>query len=381
MLHGVKRPKIGFELHRTNTYSMKKRIIITIVLLAVLLPSGWLLKAHLFSAPAPEAIKSPRAATPVSVFEVRPQAVVDRIKALGTTRANESARITAAVTEKVVAVHFEDGQQVSAGARLVTLGQEEEQAQRAAALEQLDEHKRELKRLETLLKENVIPQRDYDERLTLGNITRQRIREIEARISDRTIRAPFDGVLGLRQVSVGALVEPGDLITTIDDLSRIKLDFNVPATHLAILKPGADIHAYSASWGDERFEGTVDTISTRIDPETRSVLIRAVIPNREMRLRPGLLMTVELLNRERQALMIPEEALVPVQRRHFVLIVDAERVVQRREVVIGQRRSGMVEVTQGLAPGERVIIRGTTRVSPGQQVAIDGDDSPGPRKG
>ena len=360
---------------------MKKSLITFLLVLAVSVPSGWLLKARLFSAPAPDATKTPRAATRVSVFEVRPQTVFDRIEALGTTRANESARITAAVTEKVVAVHFEDGQQVAAGARLVTLRQEEEQAQRAAAREQLDEHKRELKRLETLLRENVIPQRDYDERLTLRNITRQRIREIEARISDRTIRAPFEGVLGLRQVSVGALVEPGDLITTIDDLSRIKLDFNVPATHLAILKPDAVIHAYSAGWGDQRFEGTVDTIGTRIDPETRSVLIRAVIPNREMRLRPGLLMTVELLNRERQALMIPEEALVPVQRRHFVLTVDAERVVQRREVVIGQRRSGMVEVTQGLAPGERVIIRGTTRVRPGQQVAIDGDDSPGPRKG
>ena len=378
---GVNHPKIGFEPHRSNTESMKKRIIISIVLLAILLPGGWLLRAHLFSATPPPATEAPRAATPVSVFEVEPQAIFDRIEALGTTRANESARITAAVTEKVVAVHFEDGQRVQAGALLITLRQKEEQAQRAAALEQLDEHKRELKRLKTLLKEDVIPQRDYDERLTLRNITRQRIREIEARISDRSIRAPFDGVLGLRQVSVGALVEPGDLITTIDDLSRIKLDFNVPATYLAVLQPGSAIRAYSAGWGDERFEGTVDTIGTRIDPETRSVLIRAVIPNREMRLRPGLLMTVELLNRERQALMIPEEALVPVQRRHYVLTVEAERIVQRKEVVIGQRQSGMVEVSEGLQPGERVIVRGTTRVRPGQQVEIKSSDNPAPQRG
>ncbi len=360
---------------------MKKSLIILLFALAVLLPGGWFLKVHFFSASAPAATKPPRAATPVSIFKVKPQAVFDRIEALGTTLANESARITAAVTEKVVAVHFEDGQRVSAGARLVTLRQEEEQAQRAAALEQLDEHKRELKRLKTLLKEDVIPQRDYDERLTLRNITRQRIREIEARISDRSIRAPFDGMLGLRQVSVGALVEPGDLITTIDDLSRIKLDFNVPATHLAVLQSGSPIRAYSAGWGDERFEGTVDTIGTRIDPETRSVLIRAVIPNREMRLRPGLLMTVELLNRERQALMIPEEALVPVQRRHYVLTVGADNVVQRKEVFIGQRQPGLVEITQGLSPGEQVIVRGTTRVRPGQKVSISDNTTTLPPKG
>ncbi len=369
------------EMNPFRVMVMQKRYIFILFMLVVLLPGGLVLKTRLFSAPAPAAKKPPAAVTSVSVYEVRSEAVFDRIEALGTTRANESARITASVTEKVVAVHFEDGQPVQAGALLVTLRQEEERAQHAAALEQLDEHKRELKRLKTLLEEKVIPQRDYDERLTLRNITRQRIREAKARISDRTIRAPFDGVLGLRQVSVGALVEPGDLITTIDDLSRIKLDFNVPATFLGNLEPGAVIHAFSSGWGDERFEGTVATIGTRIDPETRSVLIRAVIPNREMRLRPGLLMTVELLNRQRQALMVPEEALVPVKRRHYVLTVGADRIVQRKPVVIGQRQPGMVEIAEGLAPGERVIIRGTTRVRPGQQVTIDGGQSPVPQTG
>ncbi|MDJ0883761.1 MAG: efflux RND transporter periplasmic adaptor subunit [Desulfobacterales bacterium] len=359
---------------------MKKNTFLILLLLAVLLPGGLLLRSHLNSATMPAGSKPPPA-TPVTVFEVQPQAVFDRIEALGTTLANESAQVTAAVTEKVVAVHFEDGQRVQAGELLITLQQNEERAQRAAALEQLAENQRELKRLETLLKEDVVPQRDYDERLTLLNVTRQRIREIEARISDRTIRAPFDGFLGLRQVSVGALVEPGDLITTIDDLSRIKLDFNVPATYLSVLQPGSSIHAYSAGWGDERFEGTVATIGTRIDPETRSVLIRAIIPNREMRLRPGLLMTVQLLNRQREALMIPEEALVPVQRRHYVLTVGADLTVERKPVIIGQRQPGMVEVTQGLSPGERVIVRGTTRVQPGQKVSIKGGSEPLPAKG
>ena len=359
---------------------MKKFTILTLLTLAVFLPGGLLLHSHLDSAPTPVAEDPSPPATPVTVFEVQPKAVFDRIEALGTTLANESALITAAITEKVVAIHFEDGQQVREGELLVTLQQEEERAQRAAAVEQLAEHKRELKRMRTLLRENVIPQRTYDERLTLLNIARERIREIDARIGDRNIRAPFSGILGLRQVSVGALVEPGDLITTIDDLSRIKLDFNVAATYLGSLQPGSIIHAYSSGWGDERFEGSVATIGTRIDPETRSVLIRAVIPNREMRLRPGMLMTVELFNRQRQALMIPEEALVPVQRRNYVLTVGEDLMVQRKQVVIGQRQPGMVEITEGLLPGENIITRGTTRVRPGQQVSLDGSRLPTPRE-
>ncbi len=348
---------------------MKKRIVITILIIAVLLPGGLLLQSHLNSAPAP-AGKAATPPTPVTVAEVRPRLVFDRIEALGTTRANESATITAAITEKVVAVHFDDGQAVKAGDLLVTLKQDEERAQRAAASEQLTEHRRELNRLKTLLREDVIPQRTYDERLTLLNITRQQIREIEARINDRNIRAPFDGVLGLRQVSVGALVEPGDVIATIDDLSRIKLDFNVPETYLGSLQPGSIVRATSAGWGDDSFEGVVKTIGTRVDPETRSVLIRAMVPNRDMRLKPGMLMTVQLLKGQRQALMIPEEALVPVQRQVFVLAVDDGFRAQRKQVSIGLREQGMVEITQGLSDGERVIVRGTTRVRPGQQVSF-----------
>jgi len=360
---------------------MKKTITNVLLMLTVLVLCGFLLHSHLNSAPAPAEKMASPAPTPVAVYEVQQKPIFERIEALGTTSANEAAAISAAITEKVVSIHFEDGQVVEAGDLLVTLKQDEERAQHAAALEQLAEHQRELKRRQTLVQENVIPQRDYDERLTLLNITRQHTREIEARISDRNIRAPFSGTLGIRRVSVGALVEPGDLITTIDDLSSIKLDFNVPATHLSTLQPGLVVYAYSAGWEDERFEGTVNAIGTRVDPETRSVLIRAIIENREMRLRPGMLMTVELLNRQRQALMIPEEALVPVQRRVYVLAVGEDFIVQRKPVSIGYREQGMVEITQGLSNGARIIVRGTIRVRPGQQVSFEGSEWSLPQEG
>jgi membrane fusion protein (multidrug efflux system) len=170
---------------------------------------------------------------------------------------------------------------------------------------------------------------------------------------------------------VGAVVEPGDVIATIDDLSRIKLDFNVPETYLGSLTPGSVVHATGSGWGEDTFEGIVNTIGTRVDPETRSVLIRAMVPNRDMRLKPGMLMTVQLLNRQRQALMIPEEALVPLQRQVFVLAIDDDSRAQRKQVSIGLREQGMVEITRGLSDGERVIVRGTTRVRPGEQVSLN----------
>ena len=141
---------------------MKKYLIPSLLVLAIILPGSLLVQSRLNSAPAPVTKKASPVATPVTVFEVQPKPIFDRIEALGTTIANESARITAAVTEKVVAVHFEDGQHVEADALLVTLQQDEERAQRAAALEQLAEHKRELKRLQTLLQEKVIPPADND---------------------------------------------------------------------------------------------------------------------------------------------------------------------------------------------------------------------------
>lgn len=310
--------------------------------------------------------------TPVAVAAVRSDVMRDRIEALGTTFANESATITTTVTERVVAVHFEDGQTVRKGDPIVTLAQSEELAARNAAVEQLAEHQRELKRLESLLQNQSVARQQYDQRKTLVRITEQRIKELEARIQDRTIRAPFDGVLGLRKVSPGALVEPSDAITTLDDISQIKLDFSVPETYLGVLKAGGAVSAASSSLGGRAFQGTVDSIDTRVDPATRSIVVRAILPNPEGALKPGMLLTVTLFKNERRSMVIPEDALVPFQQRNFVWVVDPSRGsrVERREVAIGSRRPGEVEIYRGLAEGELVIVRGTDQVREGSRVQV-----------
>ena len=208
------------------------------------------------------------------------------------------------------------------------------------------------------------------------------IAAIKSRIADRVLRAPFGGILGLRNISVGALIEPGDLITTLDDDSVMKLDFTVPSIHLASLETGLPIVATSPAFAGRRFEGTVASINSRIDPVTRAVVVRAMLPNPERLLKPGLLMQVALQKNPRDVLVIPEEALIPSGRENHVLVVDRSvqpTLAQRRQVTTGSRRPGEVEIIDGLQSGELVVVDGTLRARPGQPVtviAVDGGDEP-----
>ena len=338
--------------------------------LATLLPDG----VSAQSAPAAKP-------QPVVVTLARMARFVDRVEALGTTRSNESVQITANVTERIVALQFEDGQEVAAGDPLVNLDKAEEEAELSAAQAVLQERKLAFERAKKLESRQFTSKAQLDERRAGLLEAESAIAVIRARIADRTIRAPFGGVVGLRNLRVGALAEPGTAITTLDDLSRIKLDFAVPATHLAALRRGLPIQARTASFGDRVFEGEISSIATRIDPATRSVIARALIPNGDGLLRPGLLMTVSLLSNPRQSISVPEDALIPRGAENHVFVVagdGAETKALRRPVKIGMRRPGEVEILDGLAAGERVVIRGTLQVRPGQAVTVLSLEEPQP---
>jgi membrane fusion protein (multidrug efflux system) len=315
----------------------------------------------------------------VIVAAARTAELVDRVEALGTTRANESLLVTANVTEKIAEIRFEDGQAVNAGDVLTVLAMNEEEADLAAAQAILVERRLAHDRAVQLERQQFTAKAQLDERLAELREAEARIAVIKARIEDRTIRAPFAGLVGLRNVSVGTLVEPGDVITTLDDISVIKLDFTVPSTHLTTLKPGLGIVARASAFGDRTFIGEIRSVDTRVDPVTRSVIARAVLPNPDGTLKPGLLLTVQLLKNPRTAIVVPEEALVPRGRITHVLVVDeaADNMVVQREVTIGARQPGIAEILGGLNEGEKVITRGTLQVRPGQRVSIKAIDDGG----
>jgi membrane fusion protein (multidrug efflux system) len=317
---------------------------------------------------APEAGAAPP--VPVVVAEVAEVEFLTRVEAVGTALANESVRLSAQITETVAQVMFEDGDAVEAGELLLRLRDDQERAELREAEVNLAQQRREYERLRGLIDQNAIPRSQLDEQESRLDAARAQLAAARARLNDRRIVAPFSGVLGLRQVSPGALVEPGDLIATLEDLDVIKLEFSVPETFLGTLRAGQQVRARSVAFPGETFEGEVSGIDARVDPVTRAVAVRALIPNPERRIRPGMLLTVDLIKDRRRSLAVPESALVPLGRDQFVLIVNAEDGVERLPVVIGRRRAGDVEILDGLTAGMRVITEGTLRVRPGASVRI-----------
>ncbi|MCB9477140.1 MAG: efflux RND transporter periplasmic adaptor subunit [Deltaproteobacteria bacterium] len=294
---------------------------------------------------------------------------VDRIQAIGNAKSNESVELNAKVTETVRTIHFRDGQFVKKGQSLVELTRAEESANLAEARSSLDNAKREYDRAIKLEKDAFVSEAQVDKLRSDLEMAQARVGALQARIGDRLIRAPFDGIMGLRSISPGDVVTPQTVVATVDDISVIKLDFSVPEAYIGVLKDGMTVYARTNAYPDRRFEGEVTSIDSRVDPVTRSITVRAEIANQDFALRPGMLLTVDLVRDRSMSLMVPESALVPAGDKQYVLVVEDGKAV-RREVTIGRRVPGKVEIVDGVKEGETVIIEGTVRVRPGGAVKI-----------
>lgn len=297
----------------------------------------------------------------------------DTVEALGTTRSNEMVIITANTAEKVTKIYFEEGQDVKKGDLLITLAKGEENAALKAAQAELSETRSSYNRAKDMQSAKAISKAALQERLSALNQSRAAIAGVTARLDKLAITAPFDGVVGLREVSVGTLVQPSDMITTLDDISLIKVDFDVPSLFLPTLKKGLKVVGKVEAFGDREFFGEVQTVNTQVDPLTRTVKVRAIIPNEDRALKPGLLMTINLIKNERQALVIPEEALIKKGKKNFVFTVEqkeGQSIARENEVGVGARRSGEIEILSGLSQGNQVVNHGTLKLKDGAQISV-----------
>jgi membrane fusion protein (multidrug efflux system) len=312
-------------------------------------------------------------ATRVIATAVTPVQWRDSIDALGTTRANESVTITAKVSEIVRKVAFESGDVVEAGAVLVDLSSGAQLAGLEEARAAYQEAERQLTRQQELADRQLVAVSQIDTQRAARDAARARMNVVRAALSDRVITAPFAGVLGLRQVSPGSLVTPGTPIATLDDISVIKLDFSVPERFLAVLARGQEVAARSETYPDRAFHGKVTSVDSRIDPVTRSIAVRAEIPNPELLLRPGMLMGVQLFQEPRDTLAIPEIAVLQVGMDSFVYRVTPEETAERVPVELGARRKGEVEIVRGLAAGDRIVTEGAVKLRDGARVSLAED--------
>lgn len=311
-------------------------------------------------------------AVPVTTQVVQPRAFADTVRALGTVRARESVTVTAKVSETVERVHFDSGDVVKAGAPLVTLSGQAQQASLREAQANANEAERLFERQSELAGQQLIARSQLDTQRAARDAANARVAQIRAQLGDRVIRAPFAGVLGLRQVSPGTLVTPGTAIATLDDIARVFVDFPVPETRLSQIAPGQALAATSAAFPQRRFEGTVSTVDARIDAATRAVTVRGEFPNPDRLLRPGMLMEVTLSQAERRALLVPEISIVQVGTDSFVYRVKPDGSVERVEVTVGARRDGLAEIVKGVSAGDRIVVDGTGKLRPGAKVTEAG---------
>jgi membrane fusion protein, multidrug efflux system len=290
-----------------------------------------------------------------------------RVEALGTLRANEAVDITAKVGNQVTAVRFTEGQRVTAGQVLIELDGAQARADLAAAAAALAESRSAFNRSRDLYTRQALSQSQLEQIEATLKGNEARVDAARARVADTVIRAPFAGRVGLRRISVGSLISPGTVITTLDDTSVMKLDFDVPELFLSILESGLTVAANSVAYPDQDFLGRVSSVDSRVDPVSRSVTVRAELPNDEGLLKPGMFMTVRLSREPALALVVPESAIVPERGKVYVFAVVDGRA-ERREVQLGRREPGRVELLAGVEEGERVVVEGTQKVRDGSAV-------------
>ncbi|MET0546663.1 MAG: efflux RND transporter periplasmic adaptor subunit [Caulobacterales bacterium] len=312
-------------------------------------------------------------AAPVSVAQPKARNFYDVVQAVGTAEANESVTLSSKVTDVVREIPFESGSRVQKGEVLVRLAAVEEAADLAQTRAAYVEADRAYKRYFELAKKGFAPRAMLDQAEATRDKARADVDASAARLSDHVIRAPFSGVVGLRKASPGLLATPGMELATLDDTTRLKLDFQVPETAFARIKIGDKFDALSGAFPGETFEGEIAEIDTRVSTATRSVMVRAYIPNKDGRLKPGMLMNVRLSLGGRENLAISEQALVENMDSVNVFVIrdDGKGPVAIPVTVnVGYRGEGVAEITQGLSANDNVVVDGLSRVRPKGKVLV-----------
>ena len=318
--------------------------------------------------------------TPTRVLATTLQAerLVDAVEALGTARANESVEIRPRISSVVTRIAFNEGDVVHQGDLLVELESSEVRANLAVAEASLSESRSIYNRSRALIQTKAISEAELEQLRAAMQVDEAMVEAAKARLENTYIRAPFSGRIGLRRVSPGSFVDTGTVIATLDDTDNIKLDFTIPETFLTSVAEQMTIAAKSPAYPNLLFAGTVDSIDTRLDPVSRSVQVRASIPNTDGALKPGMFMTVDLRRDRGDVIVAPEESIVPEGDEQFVYLVDSG-IARKQSVSLGRRVPGAVVILAGAHAGDVVVTEGTQKVRDGMPVDIINEEIPAER--
>lgn len=305
----------------------------------------------------------------VKVVKIAQAEFRDTVEAIGTSRANEQVQITSQYSDLVEQLYFNDGDIVKKGDVLLRLNNLEEQAKVSELEANLAESVAQLERFQDLYRQKATSKSIVEQHEAQTKAISAQLLSARTKLDDLTIKAPFSGVLGFREISLGALIDKGDVITSLDDLSVIKVDFSIPERFLTVVSKGQKIEAHTTAYPEQIFTGEVTSVDSRIDPVTRTLKIRAEIPNTDLKLRAGMLFDLDVIRHVEQILQVPESAIIPIEDQHFVFIIEDEKAV-RKALQIGRRYHGHVEIVGGLSEGTQVVIEGALKLREGTKVNI-----------
>lgn len=351
---------------------MKKWFVVPAVVLIALAGAGlW----H-FNGPANMAAVEPasgaKGPAPVAVEaeKVTVGSIGRSIEAVGNLTSNESVTLSPEIAGRLTEILFAEGQAVKSGDPLIRLDDVIAKAELAQMEASLTLSQANYERAKTLFNEKTGTGRARDEALAKLRTDQAGVDLARARLEKTMIKAPFDGIIGLRNVSIGDYVNPGQDMVNIESIDPLKVDFRMPEIYLNVLKTGQTIQVAVDAFPGKAFEGEVYAIDPLVDSSGRTVVLRAKLPNPENLLRPGLFARVNLLvSQAGDAIIIPEQALIPQGNERFVYkIVDGKAVMV--PVKTGTRREGQVEITDGLAQGDIIVTAGQMKLRPNSPVTI-----------
>lgn len=360
-----------------HTPMIRNVAILTALVTAALTATGCNSKNDASAGQKPDAAKPAAQAAkpmglPVKAVPVKVGKVSDEVTAVGTLLAEESVIIRPEIDGRIVGLHFQEGQAVAAGTRLVSLDGTEYEAQAAAVRADLKTEEQRLVRTKELHQQNFISKDALDVQLGAVDRLKARLAEAESRTAKTVIRAPFSGTVGLRMVSPGAYVKAGADVVRLESIGTIKADFRIPELYMSKVRPNQEVVIRLDAYQGEDFRGRVYAVEPVVDEKTRTVLMRARVPNRSNKLKPGMFVRVAVTMATRpDAIVVPEQALWPQGQDNFVFrVVEGKAALTK--VLIGNRQPGEVEITHGLGPGDTVVTEGQIKLRDGAPVMVMG---------
>lgn len=315
-------------------------------------------------------------AIPVEAQPVAVEPIVEKVAAIGTLRANRSVMVRPEIAGLLTGIGFKDSTDVKKGEVLYHLDDAIVRAQLQQAQAALALSEQNYKRAMALYRKGSGTAQARDQAISALDADRASVALAEARLAQTVVHAPFGGVAGMSKVDVGAYLTAGEDLVSLDDVDTMKIDFDVPERYARFISVGEKVSVSPDALPGKTFDGTVQVAATRIDPDARTLGVRAVVPNPQRLLRPGMFTRVTVaVGEQRRAIVVPEQAIVPQGESLIVYRVVGGKAV-RTVVTVGLRQYGKAEIVKGLAPGEEIVTAGQQKIQDGSRVEVISQKKP-----